>query len=85
MAPGTRAPRAVIAVALIVGLSLAGLTVFAYLKDSNRASPAVSDHTGHVQPEEVDTSIKAVEDELNTLDDDTDFNDTDINDETLGL
>lgn len=82
-----RAPVAAIVVAVIVGLSLAALTVFAYFKgqDQQITENKPTSQTVQVQPEQVDESADAIDTELNSLDDASDFNTTDLNDETLGL
>jgi uncharacterized protein HemX len=86
-----RAPVAVIVIAIVVCIGLIGLTVFAFLKtnetetsntDSNSSNQSQSEPATQ---EDVDSASQAVDQELETLNDDQDYTDTELSDQTLGL
>lgn len=86
-APKTsKTPVGVILVAIIVGLSLSGLTVFAYMKTKD--TPPVKQNTQSQQKAtsgDVDDTTKGVDESLKSVDDTQDFNDSDLSDTNLGL
>lgn len=89
--PKTKAPVAAIIIAVIVAISLIGLTIFAFMKTKSGTKSSGDTTTnpevqsGTATPEDVDSSQAAINGELDTINDDQDFNATDLNDESLGL
>lgn len=89
--PKRGAPVITIVVAIIVALGLAGLAVFAYMKtnetkktpESNQpVSPAAAENVTTQDVEEVDSQTEA---DLNSVDEATDFPETDLSDQSLEL
>ena len=83
-------PVLAIVVAIIIGLSLIGLTVFAYMQTKDGTKDA-GDHGTETHQEsgasaaDVDDTTKQVDDTLNTVDDTKDMPETDLTDQSLGL
>lgn len=90
-APGTPhksgAPVGVIIVAVIIGLTLAALAVFAYLKTNkpSAGNTANQSQQSGVTPAEVDQTTKGIDESMKSLDDSKDFSQDDLSDPTLGL
>lgn len=85
--PAKNTPIIPIVIAIVVATCLIGVTLFVFLhsKESDTSAGSETSQGTAVQPEEVEASSQAVEDELNTLDDAADFSEAEITDETLGL
>lgn len=91
---GKKAPKAVIAVAIVVAIGLIGLSIFAYMKTQDE-SPATGntdtttheDGDNHAEPataNDVDAATKQVDAALEPVDE-TDFSESELTDQSLGL
>lgn len=84
---GSKTPIGVILLAIIVGLSLCGLTVFAYMKTKD--TPKINDQSSQTQQKatsgDVDDTTKGVDESLKSVDDAQDFNESELSDTNLGL
>lgn len=85
-------PVVAIVVAIIVGLSLIALTVFAYMQTKDGTKDTGDTHTEtptHQEPKasttDTDEATKQVDDTLGTIDDTKDLSETDLSDQSLGL
>lgn len=84
-----KTPFGVMFVAVLVGLGLCGLTVFAYLKTKD--APTVRDNQNaattqqKASAKDVDETTKGIDESMKSLDDAADFNDADLSDSNLGL
>ena len=82
-------PIGIIILAILVALGLAGAAAYMYLQSKDK--PAANEHTEHQTTEEdasaetVDEATKEIDDSLNSLDDDQDFNGSSLSDTDLGL
>lgn len=84
--PRHKLPIATIVIAVVVALSLASTAVFAYLQqDDKPVVQAPTPQASQVNQGTVDDVQKEIDNSLNGLSDDTDFNETDLSDDTLGL
>ncbi|MDB5186457.1 MAG: hypothetical protein JWL85_980 [Candidatus Saccharibacteria bacterium] len=86
------APLVAVIVAVVIAVVLAGITVFAYLKTKDAApaaqqtSNSVSEQTAKpVTATEVDATNTQLEEDLKAVDEDKDFNSSDLSDQSLGL
>ena len=83
-----KTPIGVILVAILVGLSLCGLTVFAYMKTKDTPVTNNGQNTQTQQKAtsgDVDDTTDGIDESLKSVDDAQDFNDTDLSDTNLGL
>lgn len=84
-------PLVPIVIAIIVGLVLIAAATVVYI--STRKTPAPQTETpatsevekGKVSPEDIDTTNKSIDQNLNTTNDSSDFKTEDLLDSTLGL
>ena len=84
-----KAPVGAIIFAIIIAIGLAVLTVMAYQKTKS-STESQSDTTSESQQEttpeaEVDSTEQAVDSDINAVDDEQDFNSSDLSDESLNL
>lgn len=88
-----KTPVVAIVVALIIALGLAGLTVFAYMKNKNSVKPEYDATTQQptvakttpATTSDVDATTKEVDTTLQEIDNAEDFADASLTDATLGL
>lgn len=83
------APKAAVAIAIIIALVLAGVTVFAYLKTKNN-TPAGNQQTQEsteapVTTQEVDDTSSEVEEAIDATNDAADLDSNEVSDTNLGL
>lgn len=80
-------PLAMVVVVLLVGLSLAGLSVFAYMMTNNNTdeTAANSSATSSQTAPAVTEVTEDIDQALEALDPDAEFSETELSDETLGL
>lgn len=88
--PKAKAPIFAIITAILVAGALIGLTVFAFLKYQDSPTPSPSPTTteqadNEATPTDVDQTTEDIDQELNNLNDDQDFDSNAISDETLDL
>lgn len=86
--PKTRAPVVAIVVAVLVSGALIGLTAFAYFNNQKAAEQPAPESNAAVTPataDDVDDTTESIDEAINELDDNADFNETDVSDETLTL
>ena len=89
-APKRHVPVGVIVTAIVVALLLVGLTVLAFMKskdnmadhDMSSANPKAS---SKVTGAEVSKTSDGLDQDINSVNDDTDFVDTELSDSSLGL
>ncbi len=86
------APKAIIAIAIIIAIGLASLVVFSYLKTRDKAKEiATSTQSSNptaseaVTVAEIDQVSKETDESLNKIDDNADFPVNDLTDPSLGL
>lgn len=82
-------PIGVIVAAIVIALLLAGLTIMVYLKTKNSIKP-ISNNSGQnseqvATPADVDDATEALNQTLDSVKDDQDFNENDLSDTNLGL
>lgn len=86
--PRARAPIAAIVVAIFVSVGLIGLTIFAYNRQQAGDSPVANtteESSTSETSQTVQDSTESIDETLNSLDDTTDFSETDLSDQTLNL
>jgi len=90
--PKHKKPIGVIVVAVLVALGLAGLSVYMYMKnqpepiDNNAATADPTDEKNtEATPESVDDATQEIDESMDSLDDNTDFSESELSDDTLGL
>jgi hypothetical protein len=87
--PKARRPVGVIAIALLVGASFIGLTLFGYMKSQDKAAevakPATTTTPAVVTVDDVDESLTSADAVLKQLDDAADFSASSFSDDSLGL
>lgn len=86
--PRSSSPLAAIIAAVVVAVGLAGLTVFAYMKqqESNKPVPAADNSSAQQETptQEVDTTDQEIDEALKASDE-ADFSESELSDESLGL
>lgn len=90
---GNGKPMRMIVLVLLVGIGLAGLSVYAYMATNKADAPAVETGTSTPQTGQqevapdvtVDSAVQEIDQALNQLDSEADFADSDLTDETIGL
>jgi uncharacterized protein HemX len=82
-------PKGAVIAAIIIGLALAAVAVFAYkktqMKDHSTTNVTTSTQNSKVTTKDVDDTTQAIDDNLKTIDDTKDFADTNLSDTSLGL
>lgn len=82
-------PIGAIVAAIVIALLLAGLTIMVYLKTKNSIKP-IGNNSGQnseqaATPADVDDATEALNQTLDSVKDDQDFNENDLSDTNLGL
>lgn len=88
--PKHKAPIAAIVIALLVAAALIGLTVYIYFKAQNTVVPVDHSTTSEAPSEapstnEIDATSESIDAELNSADENADFESDDLSDEALEL
>jgi hypothetical protein len=81
-------PKGAVIAAIIIGLALAAVAIFAYLKTQTKTDqPTTTTGTqnSQVTAKDVDSTTQAIYDNLKSIDDTKDFADTTLSDASLGL
>lgn len=82
----SKRPLIMVITALLVGLALAGLSVFAYLSTNKTEEPVADTAATSDQAAPAVTEVtEDIDQTLQTLDAETDFSKTELSDEALGL
>jgi uncharacterized protein HemX len=84
----SRPPIMVIIIAIIVALTMAGLTVFVYLKTKD--TPSLKQASKQSQQDkatsaDVESATQSIDESMKSVDEASDFNDTELSDSNLGL
>jgi uncharacterized protein HemX len=87
----TGTPIAAIAIAILVAVGLAGVTVYAYMKTQNETKSPYetgsqqTEQPASVTPADVDSTSKEIDDAVNSIDDSKDLPENELSDQSLGL
>lgn len=89
---GHKKPIGVIVIAAIVAIGLIGLSVYMYINSQPKPIDNSADTTDQTEekkeeatPEAVDETTKEIDDNMDGLDDNADFSESELSDDTLGL